>query len=140
MFKELPPLIRERWLEVAGWAAASGGVLAIVLAYIGVRTPTNIAAQIPYLASGGFLGAGLLAFGGALVLAGRLAEAEKRRLELHEQILETLLHLRSEEALEPRRARGKKKKGTRQSSPGGGKRTGRKGEEETTPLKAVNSD
>jgi hypothetical protein len=80
---------RGQWDRVGAVMAAVGGLLALLLGWIGVSGTAYPAGQLPYLVSGGLLGIFLLGVGGTLWLSADLRD-EWRKLDRVEEALQSL--------------------------------------------------
>jgi hypothetical protein len=80
----LPELARDRQVEAVGVAVIAFGCLITALVWAGVREATNVAYQLPIIASGGIMAVGCFIVGGLLLVGGivmtRFARQEARRL------------------------------------------------------------
>ncbi|HMC38658.1 MAG TPA: hypothetical protein VKI19_03285 [Acidimicrobiales bacterium] len=56
----------ERWLFALGGALVVGGIVAVIIGWVGTSRTVLVAGQIPYLVSGGLLGLGLIFLGSFL--------------------------------------------------------------------------
>lgn len=65
---------------------AAIGLVAVLVGYLGVRNESDVALQLPYLASGGLGGLALLGVGALLLLLGQMRQQEQRFLEITEQL------------------------------------------------------
>lgn len=81
--RRLPRLAKDRHVEAFGIAFISFGFLVTALTWSGMRTATNVAYQLPLLASGGLVAIGCYIVGGLLLVGGivmtRFARLEKDR-------------------------------------------------------------
>jgi len=79
----LPELARDRRIEAVGIAIIAFGCLLTGLTWAGVREASNVAYQLPIIASGGILAVGCFIVGGLLLVGGivmtRFARLEARR-------------------------------------------------------------
>jgi hypothetical protein len=79
----LPELARDRRIEAVGIAIVAFGCLLTGLTWAGVREASNVAYQLPIIASGGILAVGCFIVGGLLLVGGivmtRFARLEARR-------------------------------------------------------------
>jgi hypothetical protein len=79
----LPELARDRTVEATGVAVIAFGCLLTGLVWVGIREATNVAYQLPIIASGGLLAVGCFIVGGLLLVGGmvmtRFARQEARR-------------------------------------------------------------
>ena len=104
----LPELARDRRVEAFGIAIIAFGCLVTVLVWLGVREATNVAYQLPIIASGGLVAMGCFTVGGMLLVGGivmtrfaRLENARRAHLVAPAADGEVLL---TEEAAERREA------------------------------------
>ena len=90
---EILSFVRAQWDRTGAVVAAIGGLIALLLGWIGVSTNGYVAEQLPYIASGGLLGLFLLGVGGVLWISADLRddwrETRLLRLELRERLAET---------------------------------------------------
>jgi hypothetical protein len=77
---------RSQWDRSVAVLAAVGGVVALVLGWLGASDNTNPAGQIPYVISGGLVGVFLIALASTLWLSADLRD-EWRKLDRLEQRL-----------------------------------------------------
>jgi hypothetical protein len=82
--------LRAHWDRVSGVACVAGGLLALLLGWLGLSDVTLPAAQIPYLLSGGFLGLVLVGIGATLWMSADMRD-EWRKLDRIEEIGRQLL-------------------------------------------------
>jgi hypothetical protein len=79
----LPELARDRRVEAVGVAVIGFGCLLTGLVWAGVREATNVAYQLPIIASGGIMAVGCFIVGGLLLVGGivmtRFGRQEARR-------------------------------------------------------------
>ena len=79
----LPEMARDRRIEAVGIAIIAFGCLLTGLTWAGVREASNVAYQLPIIASGGILAVGCFIVGGLLLVGGivmtRFARLEARR-------------------------------------------------------------
>ena len=66
----LPELARDRTVEAVGVAVIAFGGLLTGLVWTGIREATNVAYQLPIIASGGILAVGCFIVGGLLLVGG----------------------------------------------------------------------
>lgn len=85
--RRLPRLAKDRHVEAFGIAFIAFGFLVTALTWSGMRTATNVAYQLPLLASGGLVAIGCYIVGGLLLVGGivmtRFARLEKARHPSH---------------------------------------------------------
>jgi hypothetical protein len=82
--------LRAHWDRVSGVACITGGLVALLLGWLGLSDVTLPAAQIPYLLSGGFLGLVLVGIGATLWMSADMRD-EWRKLDRIEEIGRQLL-------------------------------------------------
>lgn len=79
----LPELARDRYIEAVGVALILFGFLCTALVWSGIREATNVAYQLPIIASGGLVAMGCFTVGGMLLVGGivmtRFARIENAR-------------------------------------------------------------
>jgi len=80
------------WQFLLGSTLVAGGLVAIVVGYLGASGTVHVGLQVPYLLSGGLLGLALVVFGSALLIAHALGRQSRllRRLVDEVQELEAL--------------------------------------------------
>ena len=83
----------ERILMVAGFVAVGFGLLFIALGWYGAAHTPNLYEQIPYVASGGLFGLGLLFLGGFFYFAHWLTELVKEHRTQSTALLEAITRL-----------------------------------------------
>jgi hypothetical protein len=86
-------LAKDRQVEAFGAAFIAFGFLVTFLTWSGIRTATNVAYQLPVLASGGLVAIGCYIVGG-LLLVGGIAMTRFSRMEKAGQLPETEAELR----------------------------------------------
>lgn len=77
---------RAQWDRLGAWILISGGALAVILGWLGVRSEALTQKQIPYVISGGIGGLLLIAVGAMLWLSADLRD-EWRKLDAIERAL-----------------------------------------------------
>jgi hypothetical protein len=77
---ELRTWLRCQWDRVGAWVAIGGGLLALLLGWLGVTRTVYPAEQIPYIVSGGLLGIVLVGIGTTMWLSADLRD-EWRKLD-----------------------------------------------------------
>ena len=84
---------RRRYIELAGLGLATVGLVMTVAGWLGLRDQRSVVEQLPYLASGGIIGLGLLIAGAAVVYLTRQFRLERAVADLttHQQELEASL-------------------------------------------------
>lgn len=83
---DLMKWVRVQWDRAGAWVASLGGLIALLVGWIGVSGTGYPAEQIPYIISGGLLGLFLLGIAGILWLSADLRD-EWRKLDDVEQAL-----------------------------------------------------
>ena len=91
---------RTQWDRVGAALLAIGGLVALLIGWIGLSTKVFPAEQIPYLASGGLIGIFLLGAGGVLWLSADLQD-EWRSLDSVDRSLGELVSLWQAETAGP---------------------------------------
>ena len=76
----------QRTSTAVGLILVASGVVVAVLGYLGVSAETEVAFQLPYLASAGIGALMLLGAGSAMLLSGRLTRDTARLDELEEAV------------------------------------------------------
>lgn len=84
---------RRRYVEIAGLVLAGVGLAAMIAGWLGLRDQRSVVEQLPYLASGGIIGLGLLIAGAAVVYLTRQFRLECTVTDLaaHQRELEASL-------------------------------------------------
>jgi hypothetical protein len=72
--------LRNQWDRVGAWVCIVGGIIALLVGYLGVSGTLNTGEQIPYVVSGGLAGLFLLGLGALLWLSADLRD-EWRKLD-----------------------------------------------------------
>lgn len=78
------PFLGAFWTFILGAALVAGGLVAILIGYLGASGTLHVGLQMPYLLSGGLLGLALVVFGSALIVShalGRQARLLRRLIE-----------------------------------------------------------
>jgi hypothetical protein len=70
----LMTFVRQQWDRVGAWVFIAAGALTLLLGYIGISGTPHVAAQLPYLISGGLFGIFLLGIGGLLWISADLRD------------------------------------------------------------------
>lgn len=78
--------VREHPSRVGAWLCVAGGVVALILGYIGLYDALDTGEQLAYLVSGGIFGLFLLGLGAMLWLSSDLT-TERKKLEAVEHHL-----------------------------------------------------
>jgi hypothetical protein len=78
-------VVTERWLFSLGSALAVGGIVLVIIGWVGTSRTILVAGQIPYVVSGGLLGLGLIFLGGFLYFGYWLALLVRQGREQAEQ-------------------------------------------------------
>lgn len=78
--KGLTTYIKAQWDRVGAWAFIAVGFVALFLGWLGISGTTILAAQMPYIVSGGMVGLALIGVGGMLWLSADLKD-EWRKLD-----------------------------------------------------------
>ena len=81
---KLIKLLRREWDRSAAWACIGGGLLVMLLGWLGVSRTTFPAEQIPYVISGGLFALFLLGLGAMLWLSADMRD-EWRKLDAIER-------------------------------------------------------
>lgn len=80
-------LLRDRWARAAATALLGGGVVALILGYVGASGTPYTAEQLPYIASGAVGGIFLLGIAATLFLSADLHD-EWKKLDSIERLLQ----------------------------------------------------
>jgi hypothetical protein len=89
--------LRLEWDRVAAWVLVVGGVVALIVGWIGVSGTAYSAEQLPYIISGGVGGVILIAVGAALWLSADLRDEWHKLDRIEEAIRESgTIYIQSE--------------------------------------------
>jgi hypothetical protein len=69
-------------LKIAAALLILGGLVAVIVGWLGVRNEADVVLQVPYLASGGLGGLALVGLGAIALLWSQLREQRQRYVEL----------------------------------------------------------
>jgi hypothetical protein len=86
MIRNLSTLCKSQWDRTAAVVLASAGLLALLIAWIGVSSTIFTYKQMPYVVSGGLLGVCLVSIAGALWRSADLRDAW-RKLDALEELV-----------------------------------------------------
>lgn len=89
MFRNLTTLCKSQWDRTAAVALAVTGLVALLVAWLGVSSTVFTYKQMPYVVSGGLLGVCLVSMAGALWRSADLRDAW-RKLDQLEELVQTL--------------------------------------------------
>lgn len=78
-------ILRILWDRLAAWSAVLAGIIAVLLGIVGVRQNVYVAAQMPYMISGGILGLFLLGLGATLWLSADLRDQWRVLMEIRDR-------------------------------------------------------
>ena len=86
-------LLRSQWDRIGAVVAALGGAIALLVGWIGISDEGVVAAQLPYILSGGLFGIFLLGVGATLWLSADLRDEWRELYQLRVAEQELLEHL-----------------------------------------------
>ena len=86
MFRNLKTLCKSQWDRTAAVVLAGTGLLALLIAWIGVSSTIFTYQQMPYVVSGGLLGVCLVSMAGALWRSADLRDAWRKLERLEQEI------------------------------------------------------
>ena len=86
MIRNLLTLAKSQWDRTAAAVLAVGGLIALLVAWIGVSSTVFTYKQMPFVVSGGLLGVCLVSIAGALWRTADLRDAWRKLDELQETI------------------------------------------------------
>ena len=89
MFRNLMTLCKSQWDRTAAVVLAVAGLLALLVAWIGVSATIFTYKQMPYVVSGGLLGVCLVSMAGALWRSADLRDAW-RKLDALEELIASM--------------------------------------------------
>ena len=89
MFRNLITLCKSQWDRTAAVALAGTGLVALLVAWLGVSGTVFTYKQMPYVVSGGLLGVCLVSMAGALWRSADLRDAW-RKLDRLEELVQTM--------------------------------------------------
>ena len=77
---------RNQWDRIGAWLCIAGGIVALIVGYVGVSGTLDTGEQLPYVVSGGMVGLFLLGLGALLWLSADLRD-EWRKLDAIDRCL-----------------------------------------------------
>lgn len=80
--------LRALGFKALAGALVAGGLVCVLLGYLGVRRNDDIVLQMPYLASGGLGGLALIALGAVVLLLEQMREQSRRAAAVTESLEE----------------------------------------------------
>src|SRR4051794_29424149 len=86
MFRNLMTLCKSQWDRTAAVVLAAAGLVALLIAWIGVSSTIFTYKQMPYVVSGGLLGVCLVSMAGALWRSADLRDAWRKLAALEELV------------------------------------------------------
>lgn len=78
--------IRAQWDRVAAWLMIAGGLISLLVGWVGVSHTAYLAEQIPYVVSAGLFGLFLLGLGATTWLSADLRDEWRKLDELSDQL------------------------------------------------------
>jgi hypothetical protein len=71
---------RNQWDRIGAWLCIAGGIVALIVGYVGLSSTLDTGEQLPYVVSGGLVGLFLIGLGALLWLSADL-RGEWRKLD-----------------------------------------------------------
>jgi hypothetical protein len=84
--KGLTTYVKAQWDRVGAWGLIAVGFVALFLGWLGISGTTILAAQMPYLVSGGMVGLALIGVGGMLWLSADLKDEWRKLDAIHDDV------------------------------------------------------
>ena len=78
--------LKAQWDRVGAWVLIAVGFAALFLGWLGISGTTILAAQMPYIVSGGMLGLALIGVGGMLWLSADLKDEWRKLDAIHDDL------------------------------------------------------
>jgi hypothetical protein len=78
--------LKAQWDRVGAWALILIGFGALLAGWLGISGTTILAAQMPYIVSGGMLGLALIGVGGMLWLSADLKDEWRKLDAIHDEL------------------------------------------------------
>jgi hypothetical protein len=84
--KPLITYVKAQWDRVGAWVLIAVGFVTLLVGWLGISGTTILAAQMPYIVSGGMLGLALIGVGGMLWLSADLKDEWRKLDAIHEEL------------------------------------------------------
>ncbi|MDQ1565168.1 MAG: hypothetical protein QOF96_48 [Actinomycetota bacterium] len=84
--KPLMTYVKAQWDRVGAWVLIAVGFVALLVGWLGISGTTILAAQMPYIVSGGMVGLALIGVGGMLWLSADLKDEWRKLDAIHEEL------------------------------------------------------
>ncbi|MDQ1492865.1 MAG: hypothetical protein QOJ23_5379 [Actinomycetota bacterium] len=84
--KPLVTYVKAQWDRVGAWVLIAVGFVALLVGWLGISGTTILAAQMPYIVSGGMVGLALIGVGGMLWLSADLKDEWRKLDAIHEEL------------------------------------------------------
>jgi len=78
--------VKAQWDRVGAWALIGIGFVALLVGWLGISGTTILAAQMPYIVSGGMLGLALIGVGAMLWLSADLKDEWRKLDAIHDEL------------------------------------------------------
>jgi hypothetical protein len=78
--------VKAQWDRVGAWALIAIGFIALLVGWLGISGTTILAAQMPYIVSGGMVGLALIGVGGMLWLSADLKDEWRKLDAIHDEL------------------------------------------------------
>jgi len=84
--KPLITYVKAQWDRVGAWVLIAVGFVTLLVGWLGISGTTILAAQMPYIVSGGMLGLALIGVGAMLWLSADLKDEWRKLDAIHEEL------------------------------------------------------
>ena len=82
----LKTYLKAQWDRVGAWVLIAVGFIALLVGWLGISGTTIVAAQMPYIVSGGMFGLALIGIGGMLWLSADLKDEWRKLDAIHGEL------------------------------------------------------
>jgi hypothetical protein len=82
----LKTYLKAQWDRVGAWVLIAVGFVALLVGWLGISGTTIVAAQMPYIVSGGMVGLALIGIGGMLWLSADLKDEWRKLDAIHDDL------------------------------------------------------
>lgn len=84
--KPLMTYVKAQWDRIGAWVLIAVGFVALLVGWLGISGTTILAAQMPYIVSGGMVGLALIGVGAMLWLSADLKDEWRKLDAIHEEL------------------------------------------------------